>query len=252
MSTPLRPEPVPSPQHEPAASTHRVVRRACAARGPPDGLRRLGDAAALRLADRGAPPRAPRRRHVRRVAHARARSARAGGAPVPAAAAGERRGQARASPERRSTPACCARTAASWTTSSSISWRRTGSGWWSTPALRTRTWPGSWRSATALAPALVVRAAARSRHDRGAGAAGARAASGRRDRRRGRTARRSPCSRCAGRRAVRRAHRLHRRGRIRDHAAGSAGRVDCGATCSPPALRRADWVPATRCGWRRA
>ena len=95
-------------------------------------------------------------RHVRRVAHAGARSARARRRARSCGSCWRTTWAGSRCPARRSTPACCARTAGSWTTSSCTSWPRTGSGWWSTRALRTRTWPGSWRSAIASPRTLDV------------------------------------------------------------------------------------------------
>ena len=89
---------------------------------PHGRLRRLGHAGQLRLADRGAPRGAPRRGHVRRLAHVRDRRARCTRARVFLRnAARERRRQAHGLPARRSTAACSTRPAASSTTSSSIS-----------------------------------------------------------------------------------------------------------------------------------
>ena len=71
---------------------------------------------ALRLPDRGAPCRTPRRRHVRRLAHVRGRPARRARPRFPAAAARERRREAHAARQGALLAACCARTAASSTT----------------------------------------------------------------------------------------------------------------------------------------
>ncbi len=73
---------------------HTAFRYPRRGRRPHRRLRRLGHARQLRLADRGAPRRAPRRRHVRRLAHVRGRPARRPRARLPAPPARERRRQA--------------------------------------------------------------------------------------------------------------------------------------------------------------
>ena len=73
---------------------HTALRHPRRGRRPHRRLRRLGHARQLRFADRGAPRRAPRRRHVRRLAHVRRRPARRPRARLPAPPARQRRRQA--------------------------------------------------------------------------------------------------------------------------------------------------------------
>ncbi len=213
-------------------------------------FRRLGHAGQLRLADRGAPRGAPRRRHVRRLAHVRRRPARrrvrdflrrllandvakldaAGQGALLVHAARERRRHRR--PDRL------------------LHARRV------VPHGRQRRHARQGSRLAARAGGAVRRrrrAAHRSRDDRGAGPERAREG-------------RAACSTDSVAHAalalqpffgveagavVRRAHRLHRRGRLGDHAAGRAGAALWDA-CAAPASRPAASARATRCASRPA
>ena len=210
--------------------THTFIRPARRARRPHGRLRRLGHAGQLRLADRGAPRGAPRRRHLRRVTHVCDRRR-----AVPrvreffSQAHRQRRRQAHYVRARRCTAACSTRPAASSTTSSSISSTRTGSASSSTPARATRTSPGcaaSRRRSASSSPSARIspwsRCRARTRARRWPSCC--------RPNSRARRARaRTSFVGTRARRLVRRAHRLHRRRRFRNHAAGRRGAA-CGAS----------------------
>ncbi len=75
-------------------TTNPAIRPAPEARRQDRRLRRLGHAAAVRLADRGAPCRAPRRRRLRRLAHVRRRPQGCAREAIPPAAPRQRRRQA--------------------------------------------------------------------------------------------------------------------------------------------------------------
>ena len=238
-------------RHGTTDSALRPARRRRRAHGR---LRRLGHARQLRLADRGTPRGAPRRRHVRRLAHVhRSTCAAPASARLPARLLANDVGQAHGSPARRSTAACCDRARRRHRRPD-----RLLPGRQVVPAGRQC---GHARQGYRLAASEHAkpirrrrRAAARPRDDRGAGSERARKSRQRHGA--GRRARAaaassapfsaSTCDACSSRAPATRARTAGR------SCCPPRGRGVSGTRCAPPASARAGSARATRCGSRRA